>query len=196
MKDRSWFEDYREPSMFVKAADILRQELNEHGFLVESGGSWRREAWLLGKFAVLQGANWCRLLKEDPPDGIIVKSNQEILIGITEFKANSERTAVKLSRILNHDKNKFLEEELDEDVIWDPTEEILVDELIFIINKKKSKNYNAQINLLIYFNHSNFKYYNNKMIESSFYAACEKSRANFPSIYLLLRDIVFVYPKN
>lgn len=81
---KSEFLSPRDPDTFWKDADDRRRKLGAERFFNKAGMSWLREAWTIGRFGILVGAQSVSLIDSDPPDAALVKDGHTFQFEIVE----------------------------------------------------------------------------------------------------------------
>jgi hypothetical protein len=90
MLERAAFTSWAEPTSFYERADAARLDVGDRFFL-DREVRHLQEAWVLGKAAMLIGADLVRLAGSDPPDGFVKLADKTIPMEVTELLDEGRR---------------------------------------------------------------------------------------------------------
>lgn len=138
-------QSWQEPGAFCDTSAALRQRLNREEFFNIPALSFLREAWTLGHFATLSGAESVRLGDDRFPDGFV--------------RTGEWVTAVEVTEAIMPDRRRGLEflpgtPQIEEDPFeeWTRRLNALPAVLAQTIQKKASKGYDGRPALVVYLN--------------------------------------------
>lgn len=138
-------QSWQEPGAFCEVSAALRQRLSREEFFNIPALSFLREAWTLGRFATLSGAESVRLGEDRFPDGFVRTGGQVTEVEVTEAIMPDRRRGLEFLPGTPQIKEDPFEE-------WTRRLNALPAVLTQTILKKANKTYSGRPTLVAYLN--------------------------------------------